>query len=167
MKLSRNRNWLLSAILFLSLTDCASKPPPDVFAFKHLKQQLTVDETGSMKLRPSPICMKEIGEFECGYGVSIMTGREVFVGNSKNHLFNGKTWDEIVEESIFLPSEESYSPLSAHIINSCKAMHCSDEVGKFKVKLDKLQRDEDVRPKKEDLKGASVNSYMLPDIDMN
>jgi hypothetical protein len=91
---------------------------------------------GHIELRPSPTCMKHIGEPECGYGLYIISGREVYVGEKT--LFNGKPWSALKAQSVLLPAEESYSPLAAYIINACKKMNCSDQVTRFKVKLDAL-----------------------------
>lgn len=38
-----------------------------------------------------------------------------------------------------MPAQESYAPLSAHIINSCIQLKCDKEVTKFKVKVNVLE----------------------------
>lgn len=53
-------------------------------------------------------------------------------------LNDKKPWNQVLLESMSLPAEESYAPLSTYIINSCEKMHCDDQVTRFKVKLDSL-----------------------------
>lgn len=82
--------------------------------------------------------MKEIGEVECGHCTYIISGKEIYVGeNEKTHL-NKKPWSKIKAAAIYVPAVESYAPLSTYIINSCKKMNCSDDVTRFKIKLDSL-----------------------------
>lgn len=138
MPLNKLKFWLLT-VSFLSLTNCATKPP-DVFVFKHLNQRLATDPTtGHLLLRPSPTCMKEIKEVECGRGRSIVSGKVVFVGEDKKTWFSGKPWSQLRRESILVPAEESYAPMATYFINSCKAAGCSDEVTRFKVKVDSVK----------------------------
>ncbi len=68
-----------------------------------------------------------------------MSQKEVYVGEQKTHLFNGKPWSQLKTESIYLPAKESYAPLVTYIINQCKQNNCSDQVDKFKVRLDELK----------------------------
>lgn len=82
--------------------------------------------------------MEKIGEFECGHGVYIMSQREIWVGEKKEHFYNGKPWSQLKRESIFVPAVESYAPLTTYLIDSCKKMDCSEEVDRFKVKIDEL-----------------------------
>ncbi len=131
---------LLLIALCAFLTDCASAPP-DVFVFEHLEQRLLTDPiTGHLFLKASPVCLKEINEPECGHGVSIVSGKTIFVGEEKEVQFNGKPWSQIRRESIMMPAEESYAPLAAWIINSCAKEKCSAAVDRFKVKLDFLEK---------------------------
>lgn len=138
--MQRRRNYWLSAILLCCLTESCTKPPPDVFAFKQLKPRVIVDKvTGHEILTADPICVEKLQEFECCYGVSIVSGSEAYVGEKKEHWFQGKKpCSQLVEESILLPAEESYAPLATFTINTCKEMHCSDKVSAFKIKLDSL-----------------------------
>lgn len=125
---------LLFAILSWSLISCATKPP-DVYMFEDLKQRLANDPvTGHLVLLPDPVCMKEIKEPECGHGVAIVSGNEIIVGEKT--LFNKKPWSILKQQSIYVPSIESGAPLLTYIINSCKKMNCSDDVNKYKIKLD-------------------------------
>lgn len=134
----RKKQWLLSVILLWSAISCAPKPP-DVPACEHLSQHLANDPvTGHLMLNPSPTCMEKIGEPECGHCVFIVSGTEFFIGEGKDHLFKEKPWSKLRRESVYLPAKESYAPLSVYIIDSCKKMHCSGELEKFKVKLDSL-----------------------------
>ncbi len=129
--------WLLLCSLPLWLS-CATSPP-DVPVFENLSQHLGTDpKTGHMILKPSPVCLKEIGEFECGHGVYIVSKREIFVGEKAPHLFGKKPWSQVKRESIYVPAAESYAPMTTWIINSCEKLNCSDQVTRFKVKVDSL-----------------------------
>lgn len=131
--------WLLLVISFASLISCTPKPP-DVPTCEHLPQHLGTDPiTGHMVLKPSPDCMAQIGEPECGHCVTIMTGAVSFIGENAPHLLNGKKWSEVRTSAIYLPAKESYEPLAKYIIDSCKVMNCSAEVTKFKVRVSALQ----------------------------
>lgn len=132
---------LLNSILWCGLlASCTLVPkPPDVFAFKSLEPMMIIDEqTQHILLEPSPACMKAIEEVRCGYGVSIITGKEIFVGENPETFFNGKSWSQLKDESVYLPAVESYSPLATYVINSCKKMECAGEVTRFKIKFDGL-----------------------------
>lgn len=136
----RKSKWLLSAILLWSLSSCAPKPP-DVPACEHMAQRFETDPvTGHLILSPSPTCMRAIDEPECGHCVYIVSGRELFLGENEKHRLNGKPWSVIRSQAVYLPAEESYAPLAAYIINACKKMGCSDEVSRFKIKLDFLDK---------------------------
>jgi hypothetical protein len=132
---------LVSALAFLFaafLVACAPKPP-DVPACESLEQYLAIDsETQHLILKPSPTCAKQIGEFECGHCVYIVSGKEIFIGEGKAYQLNGKPWSQIKHEAVLLPAVESYAPLAAYVINACKKMHCSDDIARFKIKLDSL-----------------------------
>lgn len=131
--------WQPFAILSWLLISACTPSPPDVPACEHLAQRLTTDATtGHMVLSPSPTCMKQIAEPECGHCVYIVSGKELFLGEKKGHWLNGKPWSELRKQSVYLPSAESYAPLASYIINACKKMNCSQDVEKFKVKLDSL-----------------------------
>lgn len=163
---------LLACIL---LTACTK--PPDVPVCEQLSQRIATDGvTGHELLTPSPTCILQLGEAECGHCVWIVSGMERFIGEEKKDIalqilsdtgkkdpggkailawitqtdssgktvmvsswLNGtKSWSKLKEESAYLPAVESYAPLSTYIINSCNKMHCSDQVDRFKVKLDSL-----------------------------
>lgn len=131
------KKWLL--LLFLLLLVSCAVSPPDVAVFENLTQHLSTDpKTGHLILKPSPACLKAIGEFECLHGIYILSKREIFVGENKLHWFHGKPASQMKRESILVPAEESYAPLATYIINSCKKMNCDDQVTRFKVKLDEL-----------------------------
>lgn len=126
------------AISLWLLTSCATSPP-DVYAFKPLDERLSVDPaSGHTIWSPDPICEEKIQEPSCAYGVSIVTGTEIYIGELPAHQFNKKPWSQLREESVMLPSVESYAPLAAFIINTCKQDNCNDQVDAFKVKLDSL-----------------------------
>lgn len=126
----------LSSLLLLSA--CATTPP-DVPACQDLSEHIVIDQTtGHEILTPSPACEAAIGEISCGHCVYIVSGKEIYIGEKAPNLLNGKPWSQVVDESVYLPAEESYAPLSTYIINSCKKMNCNDEIDKFKIKLDSL-----------------------------
>jgi len=107
----------------LVLSNCATRPmPPDVFACHSLKSTLATDpETGHTMLKPSPTCMREVNEPDCGLCVRVVSGGAFYVGNSEGHLYKGKAWHELYEESILFPAEESYAPLAAFLMTKCGA----------------------------------------------
>ncbi len=71
-------------------------------------------------------------------------GATVMVSSWLNDL---KPWSQVRRESIYLPAEESYAPLSTYIINQCKKSNCNEQVNAFKVKLDSLNGVSAVLPK--------------------
>ncbi len=81
--------------------------------------------------------MAAIKEVECGHGVSIVKGREIYVGEKT--LFSGKPWSQLKKESVYVPAVESYSPLATYIINTCKKDNCNDDLTRYKVKIDSLK----------------------------
>lgn len=134
----KKEKWPLFAILFSLLPSCGPKPP-DIFVFENMQQKLSIDPlTQHLILTPSPTCMKEISEVECGHGVSIVSGREIFVGENEKSLFKGKPWSKLKLESVYIPAVESYAPLAVYVITSCKKMNCNKEVDAFRVKLNSL-----------------------------
>ncbi len=138
MRKLRKTKSSISLILCASLSACTIKPP-DVPVFEYLQQYFWTDPTnGHIILKPSPACMKAIKEAECGHGVFIVSGKEIYVGESKTTHFNGKPWSQLKAESVYVPAVESYAPLVTYIINACKKMNCYDAVDRFKVKIDKL-----------------------------
>ncbi|MFI5342859.1 MAG: hypothetical protein ACHQUC_01425 [Chlamydiales bacterium] len=82
--------------------------------------------------------MKQISESECGHGVFIVSGKEVFVGEAQATFFNNKPWSLLRKQSILVPAEESYSPISAYMINSCEKSKCDPNLMKFKIKIDSV-----------------------------
>lgn len=129
----------LILLWFLVIEACAPKPP-DVPVCEYLAQRLVTDPvTGHLLLKASPTCEKQIGEVECGHCTYIVSGREIYVGEGKDHLLNGKSWLQIKSQSIYVPASESFAPLEDYIINSCKKMNCNDQVDAFKIKLDSLK----------------------------
>lgn len=135
--LNKKRCWPFAILSWLLIEGCAPQPP-DVPACEHLNQRLAQDEQGHLILHPSPTCFKQIGEPECGHCVYIVSGKELFLGEGKEHQLNGVPWSKVRQTSIYLPAKESYAPLATYIINACKKMNCSDDVTRFKVKLDSL-----------------------------
>lgn len=125
-------------ILSVLITNCAPKPP-DVPVCEHLEPRIHYADTGHLISSPSPACMKEIGEPECGHCVYIVTGREVYIGEKEVNRLNGKTWSDLRNSSVLLPAIESYGPLAEYLINTCKQSNCSGDLTRFKVKLDSLK----------------------------
>lgn len=137
MQMLKWKNCALLGILSWLVINCASMPP-NVPACKHLAQRLVENpKTKHLELHPSPACLKTIGEPECGYCVNIVKGEERYIGE-RGHFLNGKPWSQIKREAILLPAVESYAPLSTHIINQCRRLNCSNDVTRFKVKLDQV-----------------------------
>ncbi len=138
MKKPNVKKLICSLILCAFQISCSSIPkPPDVPVCKHQAQRVwTNPDDGRLYVKPSPVCMKEVGEPECGVCATIVTGKTFYVGEASVHHFNAKPWSQLRRESILVPSVESYAPLSTYIINSCKKLKCSDEVTRFKVKVD-------------------------------
>ncbi len=130
---------LLLSILLLSLLPSCTPKPPDVPVCENLSQVITKDlDSDHLIIHASPACKKNISELECGHCTYVISGKEIYVGNLREHYFNRKSWNEIKAESILVPAEESYAPISTYIINSCKKMNCEESVDRFKVKLDAL-----------------------------
>lgn len=130
--------YLLSILSLLLVTSCTIKPP-DVPVCENLTQHLVIDPvTEHLVLVPSPTCKKQINEIECGHCTYIVSGKEIYVGEGATHLLNGKTWTRIKLESIYVPSAESFGPLSDYLINSCKKMNCDQQIEAFKIKLNSL-----------------------------
>lgn len=138
MKKQSSRKFLVLMLLSLSLIRC-TPTPPDVPVCENLEQHLGTDPvTKHLILKPSPTCMKQLGEPECGHCTWIMSKKEAYVGEGAKFLLSGKKWSQIKAESIYVPAIESYSPIAQYIINSCEKMNCSDQVDLFKVKIDSL-----------------------------
>lgn len=134
MNWPRKTKWTLSLVWCALLLNCATTQPPDVPACMHLSAALVSDpQTQSAVLKPSPACEKAIGEPECGYCVYIVSGKKIFIGEKKENRFNGKSWSTIKEESVLLPSQESFAPLWAYLMQVCKQLECSEEITKLKV----------------------------------
>jgi hypothetical protein len=83
--------------------------------------------------------MEKIGEFECGHGVYILSGKEVWVGENPKHFFNKKSWSQLKRESMIVPAIESGAPILTYIINTCAQNHCNDAVDRYKIQLDELK----------------------------
>lgn len=138
-RLNKCKSKLLITLSFLLTSGCTLSPP-DVAVFENLQQYLANDPvSGHLILKPSPTCMKEIGEAECGHGIFTVSKKQVFVGERPENYFNKKPWSVLRQQSVLVPAEESYAPMAAFIINSCKKNHCDKEVEKFKIKLGILE----------------------------
>ncbi len=113
--------------------------PPDVPVCEELTGKVTTDPvTGHVVMKASPACMEAIGETKCGHCVYIVSGRDIFVGEKKETHFAGKSWSQLKRESVLVPAEESYARIAAYMINACKKMKCSDDVNRFRVRLNSL-----------------------------
>jgi len=139
----RKRNktrWLPLIASCASLSNCATKPP-DVPVCEDLVPRLSQDkETGHIVQTASPTCAREVGEISCGHCVLVVSGREFFVGEGKDHLLNGKPWSQIKASSVLLPAVESYAPLAEYVLDSCKRVNCDSDVTRFTVKLDAIPK---------------------------
>lgn len=132
--MQKKQRLRLFAILFCSLMPSCATVPPDAPAFHELEERIEYDPiTNHVFKRPSPECEKAIQEPSCGYGVYMISGKEVFIGNAKGHDLNGKTWDQIKAESVLLPAQESFAPLADYVINSCEQTHCNEQIDRFRV----------------------------------
>lgn len=121
----RNRLKLpLLISLSLCLLSCCTPNIPNVYVFQELDPFTSIDPTtGDTILNPSPACEAAIQEPLCGHGTAIISGSEIYVGET--HLYEGKKWSELKAESILVPAIESYAPLEIFMINSCKKTKCS------------------------------------------
>lgn len=138
MRKPNKLKWTLLSLLLFSLIKCVSAPP-DIYVFEDLEAYSTTDpSTQHQILNPSPACWTAIQEMACGHGIAIISGKEIFVGDIPVHFYNGKSWTQLKEESIYMPAAESYAPLATYTINTCKIDNCSASLENFKVKLDEL-----------------------------
>lgn len=53
------------------------------------------------------------------------------------HLLNGKTWLDLVIESVYVPAD-SWVEIKSYIIKQCKKTNSCGEVGEWKTKLDSI-----------------------------
>lgn len=107
--------------------------------------------------RPNPVCMAKIGEASCGYCVFTITEKEIFVGELPKNRFNKKGWKELKRKSVLFPAQESYAPLKAFAINSCKEMGSvgpCENIAQWRVKLDSLDSISAIMPTKPELPGG-------------
>lgn len=131
------RGLLLLIILSGLLVSC-KQVPPDVPVCQHLEQRKIFDaDSVTLKVRPSPACMMEIAEPECGQCTYIRSGKQIYIGNKKENWFNGKSWDDLRYSAVIVPSEESFAPILTYMINSCKASECNKDITRFKVRFKK------------------------------
>lgn len=138
MRMLKQTRLLPLILLLLWAINCVPKPP-DVPVCEDLSIFFTIDaDTGHELLHGSPACVANINENQCGHCTYIVSGKEIYVGEQKAHQFNGKPWSQVKRESIYVPAAESYAPIQAYIINSCKRLNCDKQVDAFKVKLDSL-----------------------------
>lgn len=86
-------------------------------------------------MAPSPTCMKQIGEAECGYCIYTITGEDLYIGESAGHMLNGKPWSQVKAESVMLPAEESYAPLVTYLAYACQQFACREVVTRADKKL--------------------------------
>lgn len=141
MPITKKLNKLKLTLLLLSLLSLLScTNPPDVPVFEDLGTHMGKNPVnGHIEIRPSPTCEKQIQEPACGHGVFTMSQKQIYVGEKKEHWFNGKPWSQLKAESVYLPAKESYAPMASYIINMCAKNNCSQDVDRFKVRLDELK----------------------------
>lgn len=144
---------ILSASL---LSGCATMPwmkekVPNIPACRHLSTRVQTKIVNGKEYRlarPNPLCMKKIGEPECGYCRMSMTDEEIYVGEQWNHLLQVKSptdgkirkkrWSTVMEEALLVPAE-SQAASKAFMINMCRITRaCSGEIDRLRIKLDAL-----------------------------
>lgn len=100
---------LLFVLLLSLISSCAS--PPSVFVCTRLSQSE-------------------------GFCVNTITDEEKVISDTS--LLNGKTWLDLVIESVYVPSD-SWKEIKAYIIKQCKKHNdCGQNIGKWETKLDKI-----------------------------
>jgi len=134
-KLPKLMPFILSSFCLIS---CALKPP-DVPVFEDLQQWVGTDPvTKHLILNASPMCMLKIQEVECGHGVFIVSGKEIYIGENAPNLYNGKKWSQLKSESIYCPAKECFAPIETYMVNTCAQNKCDNTIDAYKVKLDSL-----------------------------
>ena len=119
--------------VWLSTQSSCAVMPPDIFACKSLDPVVINGET-----MPSPTCKRGIGEARCGYCTYTISEKSFIVGNEPQNHYDGRSWDQMVDRAVILPAKESYAPLKAYIINSCKASNCDALISGWRFKLEEL-----------------------------
>lgn len=133
---------VLLKILCVFLLSACSHAPPDVPFVRQLKTKTVVTELPDVgKIideRPNPVCMKEIGERECGFVVWTVSNKTQYVGERKENHLNGKPYSVLKREGILTPPE-TIAKVKAFILNICKDTgRCSGDITRWRVKLDSL-----------------------------
>lgn len=150
---------LLILLISLSSTGCKMYPTiktdvadVPICRVLHTKTETKdVPNIGKVSIqRPNPKCMKEIGEPFCGYCVWTVSDKFQYVGNEWNHLLQlgkkKKTINTVIEEAGIIPAE-STAAIKASVIIICKNTGaCSQEVDRWRVKLDSLDSVGDAFP---------------------
>lgn len=131
--------WLLFVYSSPLLLSCGGATIHDVPVFEDMQPRVITDSMNQhLMMIPDPVCQKEIGEIACGHGVFIVSGKEIFIGEAPAHMYKGKPWSVLKEQSIYVPAVESFAPIEQDLINMCAKNSCNDQVDKFRVKLDSL-----------------------------
>ncbi len=137
---------LISSGLLLS---CAGLEVPDVPICRPLQKIVYThkDPFGIpvTDIRPNPLCVKSVGAPECGFCAYTLSNKQIYVGETKEHLLYGKTWSQMQDESLTLPTE-SMAAIKSSFINGCKQYGCNDNaVANWRVKFDSLLSQETKR----------------------
>src|SRR6266576_3128993 len=99
----RNKMRLILSILLSFWAISCTPSPPDVPVCENLPQRLISDpETDHLLLEASPTCEKRIAEVACGHCTYIISGKEIYIGERKPNLLNGKPWSQIKLESVYV-----------------------------------------------------------------
>lgn len=72
-----------------------------------------------------------------GFCVWTISKKEMVVDDVT--LLNGKTWLDLVIESVYVPAD-SWSEIKSYIIKTCKKKNdCEKDISTWKTKLDKIR----------------------------
>ena len=132
---------LLLSVSFVFLVSCSVKPPdgPICRELKVIIEKKDVPNIGPIVWeRPNPLCMEKISESTCGYCVWTVSNKVQFVGDKPETYLYKKSWSQIKTEAVVVPSE-FYADVKGAFINMCKKYkECSDEIARWRIKLDSI-----------------------------
>ena len=81
-----------------------------------------------------PVCTRL--DMSSGFCVWTISKKELIVTDKE--LLNGKTWLDLVIQSVYIPAD-SWVEIKSYIIKNCKKNHdCNKEIDSWKSKLDKI-----------------------------
>ena len=134
---------MLNLMLLFVLVLSACVKPPDVPVCRELAEsRITAkDQFGiiNISLKANPVCLKEIGEFSCGYCTWTISAKSQYVGEAEKTYLYGHPWSQIRLSAILVPSE-SYAKVKEYIINNCKKQHdCQDDIDRWRIKFGEFE----------------------------